>query len=192
MLLSYSSAGAQVGVNSAHSQIFETQSSRIDSVLIEPDGQNPKRELPDAPIPILPNRQDGPMPCPAGIGRPCALLGGRLYFNDPSHMTEHDKSWVQAAKNPMILAGIGINLAGDIWDYKATRGCISRHVCREANPLMGQSRAQQVSVSAALNVTLYFLAVQLKQRGEGNYAFAVLVGGALMHVYFASSARSVK
>jgi hypothetical protein len=32
------------------------------------------------------------MPCPAGDGRPCALLGGRLYFRDRSHMTEHDKT----------------------------------------------------------------------------------------------------
>src|SRR5437667_5842603 len=30
--------------------------------------------LPNAPIPVLPGVQDGPLPCPAGIGKPCPLL----------------------------------------------------------------------------------------------------------------------
>ncbi len=60
---------------------------------VEPVQQESQRVLPDAPIPLLPTLQDGPLPCPAGVGRPCALLGGRLYFRDPVHMTEHDKSW---------------------------------------------------------------------------------------------------
>src|SRR5437867_536839 len=70
---------------------IETQSSEISTALIAPDDpQSPSRDLPDAPIPVLPRKQDGPQPCPAGDGMPCALLGGRLYFRDRSHMTEHD------------------------------------------------------------------------------------------------------
>src|SRR5690349_177814 len=82
--------------------LIDTQSSEIRATLIEPGQQTPGRDLPDvpdAPIPILPSKQDGPMPCPAGIGKPCALLGGRLYFRDISHMTQHDLTWVDALKN---------------------------------------------------------------------------------------------
>jgi hypothetical protein len=109
-------ARAQTEANLTRALPMETQSSKISSSLIETSQQNPRRNLPDAPIPILPNRQDGPMPCPAGIGKPCALLGGRLYFSDPSHMTQHDKSWVAGLRNPMILAGVAVNTATFVWD----------------------------------------------------------------------------
>src|SRR5690349_16180506 len=91
------------------SRPLETQSSPTASTLIEPEQQDTKRELPDAPIPVLPSRSDAPMPCPAGIGKPCALLGGRLYFSDLSHMTEHDKTWFGALKNPLMIGGIAVN-----------------------------------------------------------------------------------
>lgn len=189
LLLAVSFTRAQApGGSSRH---FETQSSPITSTLIEPEQQEPKRELPDAPIPILPNRQDGPMPCPAGVGKPCALLGGRLYFSDPSHMTEHDKTWFDALKNPLMLGGIAVNVGASIWDYKATRSCIANHTCTEGNPLMGKSRAQQLTVGVSLDAVFYYLAVRLKQRGAGNYAFFCLAANTTAHLYFASHAQAL-
>lgn len=187
LIVSFTRAQTQV----RGSTLFETQSSPIPSTLIEPEQQDPKRELPDAPIPILANRQDGPMPCPAGIGKPCALLGGRLYFSDLSHMTEHDKTWFNALKNPLMIGGIAVNLGASIWDYKATRACIAAHTCKEGNPIMGQSRAQQLGVGMSLDALFYYLAVRLKEHGQGNHAFALLAANTAMHVYFASQAQSI-
>lgn len=123
------------------------------------------------------------MPCPAGDGKPCALLGGRLYFRDRSHMTEHDKTWGDALKNPLILGAVAANLGAFVWDYRETRACIDAHQCTEANPIMGQSRAQELTVGIGLTATFYFLAAKLKQHGNGNAAFGLLSGNALMHVY---------
>ncbi len=176
----------------AYSQDFDTQSSEIQITLVEPDQQTPGRDLPDAPIPILPSKQDGPMPCPAGNGKPCALLGGRLYFRDISHMTQHDKTWVDALKNPLMLGGLAVNLGATIWDYRATRACIDSHRCTEANPLMGQSRAQELAVGFGLTATIYFLAAKLKQHGNGNGAFTLLAAGATNHAYQALHAQSTR
>ena len=131
------------------------------------------------------------MPCPAGIGKPCALLGGRLYFSDPSHMTQHDKTWFDALKNPLMLGAIAVNLGADIWDYRATRSCIAAHTCIEGNPLMGKSGARQLSVGLGLDALLYYIAVRLKQGGDGNLAFALLTAGTTLHVYFAAHAQAL-
>ena len=182
-------AHAQAQVNLGGSQLFETQASPIGSALVEPGQQDLKRDLPDAPIPTLPSSQDGPMPCPAGIGKPCALLGGRLYFSDPSHMTEHDKTWFDALKNPLILGGIIADAGAAVWDLRTTRACIDNHTCKEANPLMGQSLAQQVTVGTGLNAILYYAAVRMKQRGKGNTALFFLAANAGLHVFFATYGR---
>ena len=77
----------------------------LEIIPVIPAPQKSDVTLPEAPIPVLPGLQDGPLPCPAGIGKPCPLLGGRLYFRDPSHMTEHDATWGQAMRNPMMMVG---------------------------------------------------------------------------------------
>jgi hypothetical protein len=180
------------GINPAAAQaVLETQSSPISSVLVEPTQQD--IQLPDAPIPVLPGKQDGPMPCPLGIGRPCALLGGRLYFSDPSHMTRHDRKWGDALKNPVILAGMAVNTAALVWDYRTTRACLDKrtHTCKEANPIMGQSKAQELGVGLSVNALFYFVTVQLKQRGKGNWALAALAANASLHFYFASRNRTI-
>src|SRR5260370_12012252 len=82
-------ANAQIRVISDAAPFIEQQSAEFNGPLIDPTAIAHKKELPDAPIPVLPNIQDGPLPCPAGEGRSCALLGGRLYFRDPVHFTEH-------------------------------------------------------------------------------------------------------
>jgi hypothetical protein len=148
---------------------------------VEPPPERSTRALPDAPIPVLPNLQRGPLPCPDGEGRSCALLGGRRYLPDLFHMTEHDRSWTDAMKNRGILFAVSMNVAAAVWDYKTTRHCIDVHRGREANPLMGQSRAQQLSVGIGLSAFTYFAAARLKKQGDGNYAFGALWVGTMMH-----------
>jgi hypothetical protein len=159
------------------------QTSQIIAVRIESVQQGSNRILPDAPIPVLPGLQDGPLPCPAGVGKPCALLGGRLYFRDPVHFTEHDKSWADAMKNKGMLFGVSMNVAAAVWDYETTRQCIDAHRGKEANPLMGQSRAQELSVGISISALTYYMAGKLKEQGGGNYAFGVLWGGTMLHFF---------
>jgi len=191
LLLGASFAHAQTGAGTDGLKLFETQSSPVSSVPIEPGQQAPIKDLPDAPIPILPQTQDGPMPCPAGVGLPCSLLGGRLYFSDPSHMTEHDKTGFDALKNPMILGGILFNEAALVWDYRSTRACIAAHRCKEGNPIMGQSPAQELGVGLSLSAFQIYNVVRLKQHGKGNTALFILATGAVLHTFAAAHNRSL-
>jgi hypothetical protein len=186
LLLSAGLTHAQTGANIGRPQLYETQSLPISSALIESGQQDPIKDLPDAPIPILPQKQDGPMPCPSGVGLPCSLLGGRLYFSDPSHMTQHDRTWLDAFKNPMMLGGLAVNAAAAVWDLRATRACIDNHTCRERNPIMGQSLAQQVTVGAGLGAFFYYGAVRMKQRGRGNTALFLLAASTGIHILLAT------
>jgi hypothetical protein len=146
--------------------------------------------LPEAPIPVLPNLQDGPAPCPAGVGKPCALLGGRLYFSDPAHMTEHDQTLWKAMRNPMLLAGGLINLAATVADIEGTQACLRVHTCTEGNPLFGKNPGRPLSYGLGVPLTFanYLLCAQLKKSGSGNWAFGVLWAGTTLHVYEASQA----
>jgi hypothetical protein len=164
------------------------QSSQITSVPVEPTQQESVRQLPDSPIPVLPNIQDGPFPCPAGNGKPCALLGGRLYFRDPSHMTEHDLTWGKAMRNPMLVVGGLLNLASTIADIEGTQACLRVHTCTEGNPLFGRnpSRAKSYGIGMPLEFAIYSMSAWLKKNGDGNFAFGLLWGGTTLHVYEAA------
>src|SRR5678809_116727 len=97
--------------------------ARIESfhVILTPAGTTQSDALlPDNPIPVLPSLQDGPAPCPGGNGKSCALLGGRAYFSDPFHMTEHDASLKRAIRNPAMLIAFGLNLASTVADAEGT------------------------------------------------------------------------
>lgn len=164
---------------------IETQSVEASTTLIGPDDpQSPSGNLPDAPIPVLPSRSDAPMPCPAGDGRPCALLGGRLYFRDLSHMTEHDKTWFGAMKNPLMLGGVAVNLGTNVWLYREVRACVDRHACRSL------SNTQQLSITIGLSSLVYFFAGKEKQSGDGNTAFALLAISSAVHTFMALNVKS--
>ena len=165
---------------------IETQSSEIGMTLIEPDHpqSSRSRDLPDAPIPVLPSRSDAPMPCPTGDGKPCALLGGRLYFRDLSHMTQHDKTWFGAMKNPMMLGGIAVNLGTNVWLYREVRACVDRHACRSL------SNTKQLTMTVGLSSLVYFFAGKEKQEGDGNTAFALLAVSSAVHTFMALKVRS--
>jgi hypothetical protein len=153
--------------------------------------QEPRQILPDNPIPTAPSPVDGPYPCPGGVGKPCALLAGRSFFPDLSRMTQHESSLKDSLKNPVMLAGMGSNFAALIWDYKTTRAGIDSGRCKEGNPLMGQSRAQELGVGLSLTAVVYLSAAILKKEGRGNTAFGILAAGALLHVAAAAHNRAV-
>jgi hypothetical protein len=161
--------------------------------LFQVETQQPaNRILPDNPIPVLPSLQDGPAPCPFGDGRSCALLGGRAYFSDPIHMTEHDATWAKAAKNPAMLVGFALNLAATVADIEGTQSCLRAHTCREANPLFGSnpSRARSYGIGIPLDLVGYASFALVKKEGRGNLAFGLLWGSTVAHIYFASAAFS--
>jgi hypothetical protein len=68
---------------------------------------------------------------------------------------------------------------------------MANHTCKEGNPLMGQSKAQQLSVGLSLDATMYFLAAKLKQKGKGNYALFNLSANAALHIYFAAHGQAL-
>jgi PAB1-binding protein PBP1 len=85
-------------------------------------------------------------------------------------------------KNKGMLLSMSINAAAMVWDYKTTRHCIETHNGKEGNPLMGNSRAQELGVGISLTALTYFMSGKLKKQGDGNYAFGVLWGGTMLHV----------
>lgn len=145
------------------------------------------RNLPDNPIPVQPSRQDGPAPCPAGTGKPCALLGGRLYFPDPWHMTEHDKTWWQAARNPGLLVGFALNLASTVADAEGTQACLHAHTCIEGNPLFGKrpTRLRAYGTAVPISLAIYSYDAWLKKTGNGNFVFGALWAWTMAHTYLA-------
>lgn len=159
---------------------------------VEPQRQVPSRILPEEPIPVLPGLQDGPAPCPFGEGRSCALLGGRAYFSDPLHMTEHDATWAKAARSPGMLIGYAVNLAATVADIEGTQACLHRHSCTEGNPLLGSkpSRARSYGTAIPFDLVGYAAFAFVKKRGQGNIAFGLLWGSTASHIYFASGGFS--
>jgi hypothetical protein len=165
--------------------------SKVGLFQVEPQ-QASNRILPDNPIPVLPSLQDGPAPCPFGEGKSCALLGGRAYFSDPIHMTEHDATWARAARNPAMLVGFALNFAANVADIEGTQSCLHAHTCREANPLFGSdpSRARSYGLCIPIDLVAYAGFALVKKEGRGNLAFGLLWGSTAAHIYFASAAFS--
>ena len=84
-------------------------------------------------------------------------------------------------RNPGILLGIGLNATAVVLDYKTTRHCIDTHRGKEGNPILGQSRAQQLSVGMGAAALGYVLAGKMKKQGGGNWAFGILWLGTVLH-----------
>jgi hypothetical protein len=180
----------------AQSQAQELPLPRIDwsrFTLLPAEPQTPSRILPDNPIPVLPSLQDGPGPCPGGDGESCSLLGGRVYFSDPIHMTQHDQTWGEAARNPAMLIADALNLAATVADIEGTQACLHAHTCREANPLFGSNPSRARAYGSAIPIAFftYAVAARLKKYGDGNFAFGALWAATMLHVYFAASGFAV-
>jgi hypothetical protein len=182
VLLLTTTTRAQAKVESDAPELIETQSADFSSVLIEAWPSETSGATPVAanPIPLV-QPAFRSKPCPGRYQFGCALLGGRRFIPDMWHMTEHDKTWAKAIRNPGILWGISMNATAVVLDYKTTRHCIDTHRGREGNPIMGQSRAQQLSVGISLSALTYYFAGRLKKQGDGNYAFGILWLGTFLH-----------
>lgn len=139
--------------------------------------------LPDSPAP---KRDDRAEPCPAGNGKPCALLGGRLYFSDTLGLSRHNKTWWDAARSPGMMLSFGLLVASTVADLETTQSCIHASTCKEGDPLLGQSRAQAYSVSMSLNALVFWAAAQEKRHGHGVLPFLILWSGTVMHATLAA------
>jgi hypothetical protein len=181
-LLFFEAAGLHAQTASSNIQPLPIQTD-VGSTLLQPDETSPTRSdiLPEAPIPKSPAS-----PCPAGYWKPCAFLSGNLYARDRFHLGEYDRSWTKALSNPVIITSTAILTTAFVMDYKTTRYCIDRHLGREANPLMGQSRKQELGVGLGLLTASVFATAKLKSQGRGNSAVLIQLVGAMAHSYFAN------
>jgi hypothetical protein len=88
--------------------------------------------------------------------------------------------------NPRVFAVSSLLVAAFITDYKTTRFCVDRHLGREANPLLGQSRAQEMGVGLSLTGVSIWAAGITKKRGDGNLAVTEELIGTMLHAYAAA------
>lgn len=156
---------------------IETQPSELPSVLVAPDDPKVSRELPEAPRPKtdVQSSQEN-TPCPSGTGRPCALLGGRLYFRDIPRFGEHDRTWWDAMRHPAMLIASGMLIAAVVADTETTAHCLKARTCTEGNPLFGKrpSRGLMYGVDIPLLAGTLWMAGDLKRGGKGTLAMTIL------------------
>ena len=173
---------AQVQLAGVKPLPIDTEHVDVGSTLIQPDQTIPElvEVLPEAPVAKSPAS-----PCPAGFWKPCAFLSGELYARDRFHLTEYDRSWTKAMSNPAIIASTSLLTAATIADYKITRYCIDRHLGKEANPLMGQTRAQELGLGLGLLTLSTFATAKLKSQGHGTSAVFIQWIGTVVHTYAA-------
>lgn len=91
-------------------------------------------------------------------------------------------------RNPMMVVGGLLNLGSLIADAEGTQACLHAHTCTEGNPLFGTnpSRAKAYGIGIPMEFAIYSMSALLKKRGDGNFAFGLLWGGTIVHVYEAA------
>jgi hypothetical protein len=180
LFLTASSSRAQDLFAGNKPQPIPTEHIELSSTLVEPAGPANASVLPDAPVPktIAP-------PCPAGPRKPCAFLSGRPFLHDRFALSAHDPSWVKAMSNPAIIGGTALEVAAFVMDYKTTRYCLDRHLGKEGNPIMGQSRAQELGVGISITAIAVFANGKTKEIGNGNLALFEQWAAILGHGMFA-------
>jgi hypothetical protein len=183
-LLFFEATGSHAQTPSSSVQPLPIHTEYVDvgPALVQPDETSPTRGdiRPEAPIPKSPAS-----PCPAGYWKPCAFLSGNLYARDRFHLSEYDRSWTKALSNPAIITSTAVLTTAVVMDYKTTRYCIDRHLAREGNPLMGQSRKQELGVGLGLLTASVLATARLKSQGHGNSAILIQMVGTMAHSYFA-------
>jgi len=102
-------------------------------------------------------------------------------YGDPLGLDKVNKTWTEAAKSPgMVIAGITL-FGSTAMDIESTQACIARHTCKEGNPLMGQSRAQNYAVAFGADAVVWILGVKQKQKGRGVLTFCEDYGLSAFH-----------
>jgi hypothetical protein len=160
----------------------------------DPSTNSKQEPLPPVTLKHRPNPPDSPPPkanderrtCPGGNGKPCAVLGGRLYFSDSLALSKHSQSWSAAATSPAMLLALGLLTASTIADIETTQSCIKAGTCKEGNPLLGQSRAQAYSVTMSINALAFWATAEQKRHGHGAVPFFILWSATAMHAAFAA------
>jgi hypothetical protein len=122
--------------------------------------------------------------CPGGVGNPCALLGGWVYYPDQLRLTYHERTWWDAMKPPGMLGLSALLVASTVFDAKGSQACIDKHTCQELNPLMQGSIAEKLAVGMSLNAITIFAAVREKQHGRGVLPAMILSVASGGHIYF--------
>lgn len=183
--LLFAAVGLQAQIRPVDIKPLSAQTENIDvgSALIQPDEATPNGAdtLPEAPIAKPPSS-----PCPAGYWKPCALLRGNVYMRDRFRLSEHDSSWTKAMSNPEVIFSTAAETTSFIADYKTTRYCIDHHRGKEANPLLGQSRAQELGVGVAILAMSTFATAKLKSKGYGPEAVGLQWAATVAHTLAAS------
>jgi hypothetical protein len=173
-----SSAFAQIPTR----PVVEQQSSAIPSVLTESlDASD--AVLPDSPRPVVSSQE--PVPCPAGVGRPCALLGGMRFY--PVDLTQHEKSWWDGMSKPSMIFAACFLIGGTLLDVITTQKYANQNGLRESNLLFGQhpSPARIWGTAMPLLGFQLYLQGKMKKDGHGVAALVMSTGSGLLHAYLA-------
>jgi hypothetical protein len=148
-------------------------------------------ELPDAPMPKDLAHERGP--CPAGNNMPCALLGGYRFY-ERTTLTEHDKTWGQAMKRPIMWVSATALVLSTAYDIEGTQACLKAHACSEGNPIMGKhpSRARMCGTAMPVNAITIFAMGKLKKQGHGYAAVFIASILSFTHCYLGMSAFAAR
>jgi hypothetical protein len=122
--------------------------------------------------------------CAAGDGNPCALLGGWRYYSDQWHITEHEATWWDALKTPGMIFSTATLFAATVIGIEGTQHCLDAGTCRELNPVMGKTRAQQYGVAMPMDWPLAWAAVREKQHARGVLRFFLMWTISSVHLYY--------
>ncbi len=87
----------------------------------------------------------------------------------------------EAARTPAMLALGGLFFGSVVADIEGTQHCIHEHTCRESNPVLGQSRAQQYAVGIPIAATGFLCAMYLRRHQHGSAAVLLLWTATTIH-----------
>jgi hypothetical protein len=144
--------------------------------------------LPDSPTPKM-NLNESSM-CPAGVGKSCAILGGRVYIPDQLGIGYHNETWWDAMKNPAMVFAVTALTGAVLFDALESQACVNAHRCQESNPIMRGPLAKKLAVGLSLNAFVVWYSVREKQHGHSVKPLILLWGGTLTHISLGAKARS--
>jgi hypothetical protein len=85
-----------------------------------------------------------------------------------------------------MLLALGLLIPATVADIETTQSCIRAGTCKEGNPLMGQSRAQEYSVAMSINALAFWAAAEQKRHGHRAVPRYILWGATAMHAALAA------
>jgi hypothetical protein len=142
-----------------------------------PSASKRTENVPDVPAAkIIDERR----PCSRDSGKPCAIPAGRSYFSP------HSRSWTAAATSAGMVLALGLLTVSTVADIETTQSCIRAATCKEVNPFLGQSRAQQYSVAMSINALAFWATAEDKRHGRSILPYSILWGAIAMHATLAA------